>query len=101
MALDVFEKEGGAAGFGFRVAVKAGLRDAIGDLGDFEVGRDFFTDAAEFAGFVEDFDPVSKVVAGQVGLSGVGSFLTIERDHSVSEPVNGSATCFGRAGWQW
>jgi hypothetical protein len=67
MALDVFEKEGGAAGFGFRVAVKAGLRDAIGDLGDFEVGRDFFTDAAEFAGFVEDFDPVSEVVVGQGG----------------------------------
>jgi hypothetical protein len=74
MTLDVFEKEGGTAGFCFGVTVKAGLRDSVGDLGDFEIGRDFFTDAPEFAGFVEDFDPVSEVVAGQVGFSGVGSF---------------------------
>ena len=67
MALDVFEQEGGAAGFRSGVAVEAGLRDSVGDLGDFEIRIDFFTDAAEFAGFVEDFDPVSEVVAGQGG----------------------------------
>jgi hypothetical protein len=101
MSFDVFEEEGGAAGFRFGVAVEAGLRGAVGDLGDFEKWVDFFADAAKFAVFVEDFDPVSEVVAGQVGLSGVGSFLTIERDHSVSEPVNGSATCFGRVALLW
>jgi hypothetical protein len=67
VAGDVFEEEGWAAGFCFGVAVEAGLRDTVGDLGDFEIGRDFFADAAELAGFIEDFDPVSEVVAGQVG----------------------------------
>jgi hypothetical protein len=38
MAVDVFEEEGRAAGFCFGVAIKAGLRDSVGDLGDFEQG---------------------------------------------------------------
>jgi hypothetical protein len=79
MSFDVFEEEGGAAGFRFGVAVEAGLRGAVGDLGDFEKWVDFFADAAKFAVFVEDFDPVSEVVAGQGLVSDVGSFLTIER----------------------
>jgi hypothetical protein len=39
VALDVFEEERGAAGFG----------DAVGDLGDFQLGGDFFADALQFA----------------------------------------------------
>jgi len=62
MAFDVLEEKGGAAGFG---RASTGFRDAVSDLGDFEEGRDFFADAAELAGFVEEFDPVSEVVAGQ------------------------------------
>jgi len=65
MALDVLEEKGRAAGFCFGVAVEAGLRDTVSDLGDFEKWVNFFTDAAEFAGFVEESDPVSEVVAGQ------------------------------------
>jgi hypothetical protein len=65
VALDVFEEESGTAGFYFGVTVVAGFRDAVGDLGNFEHGIDGFADAAEFAGLIEEFDPVSEVVAGQ------------------------------------
>jgi hypothetical protein len=50
-----------------------GFRNAVGDLGDFEKGRDFLADATQFAGFVEELDPVSEVVAGQGGGSVVDS----------------------------
>ena len=43
----------------------ADLADAVGDFGDFELGRDFFADALEFAGFFEGFDPVAQIVVGQ------------------------------------
>jgi hypothetical protein len=62
MALDVFEEESRTAGFA-RAAV--GFRDAVGDLGNFEDGIDGFADAAELAGLIEEFNPVSEVVAGQ------------------------------------
>jgi hypothetical protein len=91
MALDVFEEEGGATGFrgsGARPTpqrVRAGdpeLNDAVGNFGDFEVGRDFFTNAAELAGFIEELDPVSEVVAGQGGSPWISN-STIERPQRV------------------
>ena len=39
--------------------------DAVSDLGDLELRRDFFADAAELAGFLECFDPVAQIVKGQ------------------------------------
>jgi hypothetical protein len=75
-AFDVFEKERGTAGL-TGAAVK--FRDAVGDLGDFEKRGDFFADAAKFAGFIQEFDPVSEVVAGQGGAPWLDSILTIER----------------------
>jgi len=65
VAFDVFKEESRAAGFRFGSSPVPGFRDAVGDLGDFERGRDFFANAFELAGFVEDLDPVSEVVAGQ------------------------------------
>ena len=41
------------------------LADAIGDLGDFKLGRNFFADALEFAVLFEGFDPVAQIVVGQ------------------------------------
>jgi hypothetical protein len=55
-AFDVFEEEGGAA---CSLSAASGFAHAIGNLGDFEEGRDFLADAAELAGFVEELDPVS------------------------------------------
>ncbi len=60
MALDVFEEKRGAAGFG----------DAVGDLGDFQLGRDFFADALQFAVIFEGFDPVAQIVVGHGVLLG-------------------------------
>jgi len=79
MAFDVFEEEGGASWRYFGAAIEAGFADAVGDFGDFEQGGDFLADAAELAGFIEEFDPVSEVVAGQGGRSVEGFKTTIER----------------------
>jgi hypothetical protein len=78
-AFDVFEKKGRASRGYFGAAVEAGLADAVGDFGDFEQGGNFCADAAELAGFIEEFDPVSEVVEGQGGSSAVGFKTTIER----------------------
>ena len=43
----------------------AAFGDAIGDLGDLQLRRDFFADAPEFASFFECFDPVAQIVVGQ------------------------------------
>jgi hypothetical protein len=66
---EAFKEQCWAAGRYFGAAVEARLRDAIGNFGDFEQGRDFLADAAELAGFIEEFDPVSEVVEGQGGVS--------------------------------
>jgi hypothetical protein len=49
--------------------VETRFRDAVGDFGNLEQRRDFFADPAELTGFLEEFDPVSQVVAGQGGFS--------------------------------
>ena len=71
MAFDVFET--GAPGRRERTSlfpwqplpVRADFADAVGDLGDFELGRNFFADALEFAVLFEGFDPVAQIVVGQ------------------------------------
>ena len=49
MAFDVFKEQRRAAALGY----------AVGDLGDFQLRRNFFADALQFAGFFESFDPVA------------------------------------------
>jgi hypothetical protein len=65
VTFDVFEEKGGSAGARFGGTAEAGFADAVGDFRNFEDWGDFFADAAELAGFVEEMDPVSEVVGGQ------------------------------------
>ena len=70
MALDVFKEQRRTAGriLLFRRGSGSGPRrssNAVGDLGDFELGRDLFADALQFAVFFEGFDPVAQIVVGQ------------------------------------
>ena len=75
MAFDVFKEECGAAGgvvpFCAGTRVRADFGDAVGDLGDFQLGRDFFADALELAVLFEGFDPVAQIVVGQRGAPAV------------------------------
>ncbi len=44
------------------------LLNAVGDLSDFKLGRNFFADALQFAVLFEGFDPVAQIVVGQGGV---------------------------------
>ena len=87
MALDVLEEQGRTAG---RVAFCAGLhmgagcrmglgvhfRNAVGDLGDFQLRRNLCADAFQFAVLFEGFDPVAQVVVSQ-GVAPGGRFFPL------------------------
>ena len=69
-AFDIFKQQSRTAGCVIRLgggvfAGCADFADAVGDLGDFEVGRDLFADPLELAVFVEMSDPVAQIVVGQ------------------------------------
>ncbi len=76
MALDVFKQQRRAAGRVlagarlFRSRMGAGLHsnlgNAVGDLGDFELRRNFFADALQLAVLFESLNPVAQIVVGQV-----------------------------------
>ena len=77
ISFHVLEEQRWPAGSAVRPGIESRLRNTVRDLRDFEQWIDFFADAAQFAGFIEDFDPLSEVVAGQVGSPVEVSGLTI------------------------
>ena len=70
MAFNIFKQQRGAAGRVFAASrllsrVRSNLGNAIGDLGDFQLRRNFFADALQFALLLESLNPVTQIFVGQ------------------------------------
>jgi hypothetical protein len=73
MALDVFKQQRRAAGsvlfliavpFARPLSMRTDFGNAVGDLRDFQLRRNLFADALQFAVLFEGFDPVAQIVVG-------------------------------------
>src|SRR6185437_10711749 len=85
------------------IPARANLAHAIGNLGDLELGRNLFTDAAQLAMFFERLHPVAQIVVSQQSapFNGLHSHGTAAGRRAISaspaiwEPTYSSRGLFG------